>query len=689
MTGRRREASRPTLVALLRALGAPLDGPGDIVAALRMRRLEQWRRPLEPVAVAWEGRMPALGLRLPARLAARRLRCRIELEDGGETVSWTLDRDRAQAGRTDVEGVAFVERPIASNVRLPPGYHRLVVEGAAEAEALLISAPMRVRSPGRERSWGVFLPLYALRSERSWGIGDFTDLEALLGWVTGLGGDVVATLPLFAAFSDRRSQPSPYSPASRLFWDEAYVDVERAPELDRCVEARALLGSAAFRRRLDMLRSRPLTDTGGVAAAKREVLEMLARHFFSERPGRAADLRAFVRGHPAVEDYARFRAAGERHGRPWAAWPAAERDGSLPRRRADEDARRYHLYVQWLAAGQLAEVDRNARASGAGLYLDLPLGVNPDGYDVWRERSSFLFGASAGAPPDSFFREGQDWGFPPLHPEAVRLQHYRYPIACLRHLLAKASVLRIDHVMGLHRLFCVPAGFGPGQGAYVRYRPDEFYAILSLESRRGDALIVGEDLGTVPRFVRQALSRHGVHRSYVLQEELRDVRGDRSQLPPVPVSSVASLNTHDMAPFASFLLEKDIERRVALGWINGPELLRERARRRRLRRALVRFLRSSGKLGGTGGSGERGGIALHRRILRGSLFHLAESPARMVVVNLEDLLMETRPQNLPGTTSEYPNWRRPARRRLEQVQVMPDVVDTLRTLDRLRRRSSP
>lgn len=687
VTGNRRKASRPTLLALLRALGAPLDGPDDIPAALRARRLEQWRRPLDPITVAWEGRMPAVGLRMPARLAARRLRCRIELEGGGETVSWTLERNSAQAERIDIEGVAFVERPIVSNVPLPPGYHRLVVEGAAEAETLLVSAPRRVRSPGRERSWGVFLPLYALRSERSWGIGDFTDLEALLRWVNGLGGEAVATLPLFAAFSAGPMQPSPYSPASRLFWDEVYVDVERVPELARCAEARAVLESAAFRGRLDALRSKRLTDTSGVAAAKRGVLEMLARSMFSERPGRLADLRAFVREQPAVEDYARFRAAGERHGRPWAAWPASERDGSIPRLRAYEDSRRYHLYVQWLAAGQLAEVGRKARSSGAGLYLDLPLGVNPDGYDVWRERSAFLFGASAGAPPDGYFREGQNWGFPPLHPEAVRQQHYRYPIACLRHLLSHASVLRIDHVMGLHRLYCVPAGFDPRQGAYVSYRPDEFYAILALESRRGDALIVGEDLGTVPSFVRQALSRHGVHRSYVLQEELRDGRDGRSPLPPVPADSVASLNTHDMAPFASFFWEKDIERRAALSWIDGPELREELARRRRLRRALVRYLRSSGRL--PRAKRERDGVALHRRILRGSLFHLAESRARMVVVNLEDLLMETRPQNLPGTTSEYPNWRRPARRRLEQVQAMPGVVDTLRRVDRLRKGSAP
>src|SRR3990172_6909058 len=233
-----------------------------------------------------------------------------------------------------------------------------------------------------------------------------------------------------------------------------------------------------------------------------------------------AGFGGLVAGHPEVEDYARFRATGERQRAPWPSWSRPLCDGVLTEGDYDERARRYHLYVQWVAREQIRVLSEHSRRAGVNLYLDLPLGVHPHSYDVWREREAFVLGVSGGAPPDVVFTQGQDWGFPPLHPEAIREQGYRYVIAYLRHQLQHTTLLRIDHVMGLHRLFWIPKGLEARDGVCVRYPAEELYAIFCLESHRHRASIVGENLGTVPAYVNSAMARHNLHRMYVLQYEL-------------------------------------------------------------------------------------------------------------------------------------------------------------------------
>ena len=263
---------------------------------------------------------------------------------------------------------------------------------------------------------------------------------------------MVATLPLLATFLDHSSDPSPYAPASRLFWNELYVDISSLPELHHCAEARAWVESAEARRERAALRASPLVDYTRLMSGKRHVFQALARCLLEQPSQRRDAFHRFVAGHPAVEDYARFRATCEQRKEPWDEWPARLRDGHLREGDYAEAARTYHLYAQWVTDEQLGSLARHADRSGQGLYLDLPLGVHVSGYDVWRERASFVMGASGGAPPDSVFTKGQDWGFAPLHPHGTRRQGYRYFIAALRHHMRYASLLRIDHVMGLHRL---------------------------------------------------------------------------------------------------------------------------------------------------------------------------------------------------------------------------------------------
>lgn len=676
---RRREASPETLLAILRALGAPVAGAADVPAALRDRERAVWARVCDPVVVAWAGAPAEIVLRLPEARADGRILGRLRLE-GGESrdMEWDLSRSPAANGAR-VEGGRYVTKGVFLPAGIPHGYHGLTVEvGSASCEALVISAPLRAwTAPAGEggRAWGVFVPLYALRSERGSGSGDLTDLEGLLEWTAGLGGSVVGTLPLLSAFLTEPFHPSPYSPASRLFWNEFYVDPSRLAELRDCPAAQALMASPSFAAVLRELRASPRVDYRRGMALKREALREMASTFFAGGAERQGAFRAFLEEDPAVEDYAAFRAAGDRQRSPWPAWPSPLREAVVSPADYDDGDRRYHLYVQWAFHEQFGGIAARARGRGQSVYLDLPLGVSYDSYDVWRHRPLFALESSAGAPPDDFFVQGQDWGFPPMHPERIREDGYRYYRACLRHQLRYAGILRIDHVMGFHRFFWVPKGMGPKEGAYVRYRAEEFYAILALESHRHRARIVGEDLGTVPPYVRPAMARHGVGRMFVVQFGLEP--DSAKALRPVPAGALACVNTHDMPTFASYWDGLDIEDRVALGLLDREAEGRERSRRRALKDALCAFLRAKGRLGGSAaGAGEA---------LRACLAYLAASPAETVILNLEDLYLETEPQNVPGTWTERPNWMRKMRHPFEEVREMPRALEALREVDRLRR----
>lgn len=675
-TGRRIETSPDSLLAVLPALGAPIDRLADVPDALRERSQSLWRRPVEPVASAWNGTAAAIDIRLPGTQATASPACTLQLE-GGEERRWSVRLKDLPAGEAaTVEGVSYVTKRLAIPGPLPTGYHRLTLDlPGGPAETLVISAPTRAWSPrgrGWERAWGVFLPLYSLHSQRSPGAGDFGDLEALTDWAQSLGAGVIGTLPLMPAFLDEPYEISPYSPVSRLFWNEFYLDLDRVPEVAASGEARAMLESADFTAELDHLRSSPLVEYRRVAALKRRVLERAVRAFSSAPSNRRSAFDRFIGEHPYVEDYATFRATGEQLRRPWSEWPAPSRDGTIRKGDYQQAAKNYHLYAQWLADEQLDAVSMKARAGGLGLYLDLPLGVNAAGYDVWREREAFATGVTGGAPPDPSFPKGQNWGFVPLHPQGIRETGYRYVRAFLQHQLRFAGVLRIDHMPSFHRVYWISPGHEPSAGAYVSYPAEELYAVFSLESHRHRALLVGEDLGTVPPEVPAAMARHNVHRMSVGQYELKP--DPAAALPEPPAASLACVNTHDMPPFASFWEGKDIGERHELNLIDGETAVKEERGREELHEALFSFLRSQGPLGENADAAS---------VLRALLAHLRDGPARVLLVNLEDLWSETRPQNVPSTTGESsPNWRRKARYSLEEFTQMREVLDALREVNR-------
>lgn len=672
----RRQASIEALLAVLQSLGAPVTTIQDVPSAWREQRQALWQQPVEPVTVAWDGGPSIIRIRLPSATSEATLTGRLILETG-EQQNWEwCGADLPVVETAEVEGVQYVVKQLLLPDRLAWGYHRLTLELPGRCEqSLIIAAPSKAYTPPQDRAWGVFLPLYALHTQQSWGGGDFSDLEALMTWSTGMGGSVVATLPFLATFLDDVFEPCPYLPASRLLWNEFYLDIAGVAELPKCPSAQALLASTSLRDDIKVLRNSSLVDYRSQIALKRRVLTELCSCFLAEASDRTEAFWQFAEANPVVKDYARFRATGDKQRTAWPSWPQPLRDGVLTEGDYHEENRRYHLYVQWLAYQQIHTLSEKARQKGLQLYLDLPLGIHPHGYDVWRERAIFALDVSAGAPPDAVFTQGQNWGFPPLHPEKIRQQGYRYIIDYMRHHLKPASILRIDHVMGLHRLFWIPDGLEASQGVYVRYRSEELYAILALESHRHNSIIVGEDLGTVPPEVRPAMARHGLNRMYVVQYELAS--NTPKALGPVGSNCVASLNTHDMPPFAAFWRGLDIKDRLDIGLLDQAGAREERKTRQTTREALVAFLRDRGwlkKLAIDTGA-----------ILSACLAFLSASRARLVLVNLEDLWLETQPQNVPGTREEYFNWRHKARYSLEALCQMPSVVDTLHLVNRLRK----
>lgn len=674
------QASADAVLRVLQVLGAPILQATDVPDALRARRQECWRTRIEPVVVVWDGRNGRVQLRVPRRWESQSVTFHIELETG-EARQYSARIASLPTRRTRrVESEDYLVQEWALPEPLPWGYHRLHVDLPGEqAEALLLAAPrVAYAEPpgGQERFWGVFLPLYALHRQSSWGAGDFSDLEALMRWVADQGGSLVATLPLLSTLWELGGDPSPYQPASRLFWNEFYLDVTRVPEFPRCAEAQRLLGTTEVREQLDALRQSPRVDYTAQMHLKRQVLEALARQFAQESAERRLLLEDYCQQHPEVDDFARFRAVGERQGRFWTQWPEPLRNGWIEPGDYDEGVYQYHRYTQWQIQQQLQAMSETARQAELLWYLDVPLGVSGDGYDAWRHREVFALEVAGGAPPDAFFTKGQNWGFPPLHPQALRQQGYRYLIASLEQHLRYASVLRIDHIMNLHRLYWVPDGFSARDGVYVRYPREELFAVLTLQSHRHRAWILGENLGTVPEVLNAAMQQHGVGEMFVVQYELHPE--PEEPMRPVPERCVAALNTHDMPPFAAFWTGADLEDRLDLGLLDEAEVALVQAEQSELREALVAYLRTRGLLGP--------GASDPAAVLEACLTHLATSRAAMVLVNLEDLWQETLPQNTPGTWSERPNWQRKTRYAWEQFRTRPDVVRILRTVNAGRRR---
>lgn len=547
---------------------------------------------------------------------------------------------------TDAAGAALAS-DCTPGARVPLGYH-LLVRGA-DVIGTVISAP-RYAPPPRPGTWGVFLPLYSVRTADTRGIATYRDLGRLFEWVHGRGGEFVLTLPLLPLYLDDPADWSPYDPVTRRMWSDLYVDLDELHDPDEHAPA-------------------PIDDLLDYPALHRHRVPRLQA--IADRHATDPELRRWLSDHPLAADYARFRARQDRFGRSPADWPAPDAAG-------DPAAERRHLVGAWLADRQLAAVADAARNRGQFLALDVALGTHPDGFDVWHEGDLFASGIHVGAPPDPIFAGGQDWGFPPIHPWRSRATGHRYVRETLHHHLRHAGLLRLDHVLGLFRQWWVPAGASATDGAYVHFPFDELLAVACLEAHLVGAVVVGENLGTVPPEVDVGLGAHGVLGIHVGQEALGAFGSpDRRR---AGRGTMASLSTHDSMPFAAYWWGKDVERTHADGFIDDSVRDWLLGERQGMRERVIDGLRHDGRLGDD---------TSLTSVVAGVCEDLAAQEAEVVVVSLEDLWLEERPQNSPGTFQERPNWRRVAARRLDDLDADPSIDAALGRVERARAEHRP
>lgn len=654
--GSRVRASTDALVATLVALGVPADGSGKhgqmTADALDARR----SRGIEPVVVlARDG-----GLSSPVTLPAGRDPSRSELtlrDEDGDVRRIALDDVVVGSGEARRDDRWREYALDLQALQLPPGYYDIELD---DTEALLI-APPRPR-PTSARGFGVFQPVYGLRGGNDWGVGTFSDLAALADDVAGQGGEYVGTLPMFPMFFGDPVDPSPYLPVSRLFVNELFLDVEALPEYRASRSAQDFATSAEARAERERLSGRQRVDYAGVMALKRRVLEECAAELLAGGGARRDAFEQFRSRRGDLASYAAFRAAAERDGSNWRTWATAP--GAAPE--GDENSRRFHEYVQFAADAQLAD----AATRRAALYLDLPVGVHPDGFDVWSWPDLFA-PATVGAPPDQLAPKGQAWGFPPLHPERIRHARYDYFIRCLRQMLAFSGAIRVDHVLGLHRMFWIPEGMTASEGTYVRYRSKELLGIITLEASRANAVVVGEDLGTVSPEIRHAMDREGMLHSFVWQFQTTPAK----PFPQPRTPSMASFGTHDVPKFAAFWRGRDIDDSVARGVTTEPDAEKERAGRRRLVAAVSGSPVSEKSLDDA---------AVAQAFAR-CIESLAAGPAEHVLVDLGDIEGAEEPDNRPGTGPEADNWTLRLSRPLAAITSDPYVRDLLSKVASLRR----
>ncbi|MFG3017408.1 4-alpha-glucanotransferase [Streptomyces sp. NPDC048254] len=615
-------ASAGAVIAALAALGVDASGPEAVRTALADRERDLAERLLPPTLVHWAGSGdPALDLPAGTRLEVR--------TEDGET-------------RDGVRG-------------LPTGVHLLTAAApdGRTARAHLIVAPDRLPTPAG-RSYGLLVQLYSLLSRRSWGMGDLGDLAELADWAgRTAGAGFIQVNPLHAAVPGPPTDPSPYRPSSRRFPDPVHLRLESVPEY----VPDPALAERAGHLRAAVLDQDAHIDRDAVWELKREALEALAAVPLA--PARQAAYDAFrAEQGQALEDHATWYALAERHGSDWHRWPEALRGPRSPetaRARAGlRDRVAFHSRLAWLTDTQLTAAQHTARDAGmpVGIVHDLAVGVHPAGADAWAQRAFFAAGMSVGAPPDAFNARGQDWGLPPWRPDRLAASGHAPYRQLLRALFRYAGALRIDHVMGLFRLWWVPEGRPPTEGTYVRYDAEAMLALLALEATRAGAVVIGEDLGTVEPGVRETLQRHGVLGTSVLWFE-RDWDGDGRPLPPERwrADCLATATTHDLPSTAARLTGEHAELRDRLGLLTRP-VAEERADAAADTAEWLALLTRLGLLAVSDAGDEEAEIqAVHRFLLR--------TPARMIGVWLPDTVGDRRPQNLPGTWDQYPNWRLP------------------------------
>lgn len=707
IAGTRHVTLADTKQAILKAMGFQTETREALLGELRAWEESPWKAPCDPVLIVREDEQDSRWLfRLPCE-EGREQDIRIVWEIQGEQGEVVAHGEAGPGlevhGAAVVDNLRYVRLSVPLQQGLPCGYYDLRAGSLGTTPAVsgtlhVIIAPRQCYVPQAlldgQRTWGLSLQLYSVRSTRNWGIGDFHDLADLTEWAgKELGAGVIGLNPLHALKNTHPYTISPYSPNSRLYMNEVYLDLESVPEFKTSADAQRLYRDREFQTTLEHLRKSEHVDYDAVSALKRSILEPMYKQFLRQnyggdepsprpRSARGWVFERYVREEgEALEQFALYQALDEERrlvqsaSTVWQQWPEPYRS---PRSAASREFARRHSkrvrmfqYIQWLAATQMKALVDRTRSVGmsVGLYHDLALGSDRCGADAWIFQDILAMGADCGAPPDAFAPAGQNWGFSPMHPLRLRAVAYRPFAQLVRKNLQQGGAIRLDHVMALFRLFWIPRDRPASAGTYVHYPAEDLLAILALESMRARTLVIGEDLGTVPDWIRERLAQARVLSYRVFYFERQ---GDGAWKPPswYPAASLAVATTHDLPTLAGYWTGEDIRVRTSLGLVSDTEALsRAWQERQEEKGRILHALKAEGLLPAGVTDDPASAPTMSPDLCRAVYAYLGRTPSWVMLVSLDDLIGETAQTNVPGTVDQHPNWSRKLALNLEDLRL--------------------
>lgn len=697
--GTRHITTTDTKKSVLEAMHVKTGTEQEIAEEIAAARARMQQRVLPPVAVCSVNKQPlVISAHFPATagvLHSQLLRGELTDENGLTAEVALRPGPLPVHEELELEGRSIVRTEIALDHVLEKGYYtfRLTASGDAasfSAEMRLIVTPDSCylpREAGRERSWGLSVNLYALRSQRNWGVGDLGDLPLLLDAVKGFCCGCIGLSPLHCIPNSRPYGLSPYSPISRLYRNMLYISVDHVDEVHE------LPSDPEREIAVRGLREKPFVDYEGVAAIKDSVLRDAFAIFYHEHydadTGRSRDFRAYLEqeGEP-LQLFATFMALRERFLREskysWQEWPEDFRnpdsDAVVAFRRTNEKDVLYWAYLQWILDRQLGAAASAARDAdmSLGIYQDLAVGAIGGGSDVWQYRECFGR-ADVGAPPDDFNINGQNWGFPPMIPSVVQDLGYEPFIQTIRKNMRHAGALRIDHALGLFRLYWIPEGVSPQYGAYVRQPAEDFLRIIALESERNKTVVIAEDLGTIDESFRNMLQEFGMlsYRLFYFERNYPDPSFKKPQ--DYPAMALCSVTTHDLPTLTGYWAGRDITVKEDLRlYPSGEQVIQDRASRARDKKLILDALAEQGLFDAEGAED----ADMSPELCAAIYAYLSRTPCRIVLASLDDLLGAVEQANMPGTVDQHPNWVRKLPVLIEDLDGSPAFQKTVAMLSR-------
>ncbi len=617
-----------TLVKILEELTRQKIQTNNDLAELYSKKLNfAYEEKIKPCHVFWGGASQLIQIN-SLKIVEENINCEIVTEEGLKLHDFL---NFIYSKKTSIGFKSYFHL----KTQLSVGYHKLIINIDQKTCSSFLICPPEKLEPKTQKAWGPFVPLYALKSPEDWGIGSFKEAATLAKTLRPFGGNWMGLLPMLAGnFDHQDCDPSPYSSLSRLFWNEIYLDVDQLVEKYNLSSAKEIISSATFQKRLEILRLKTHVDYFGVYQTKKEILLLLSDEFFAKKYDQHADYLEFEKQNDTLSSYVKFRSKEQRE-------------------------QNFHKFVQFEMDCTLRNFSKN---NNFGLYMDYPVGVNDSGFDYQEFRSVFFGEVSVGAPPEPVFALGQDWGFPAFHPAGMQKDHYQYFRKSLQHHLKFCKILRLDHIMGLHRIYSVPKGFKGNEGAYLRFAPEELFAVVILEAHRAGADLIGENLGTVPLAVDKILNERNMSGMWVMQCETW--RDPEIAFQAIKENMLVCINTHDMPMFNSFKKGSDLD------LISSLNILSDHYKTQFQQERKAQLANWESKLGSD--------------MLNLAIEKIAQSSAKYFVVNLEDLWGEEMPQNIPGTWKEYPNWRKKFSLELNEISKNPKILKTLSILKEFR-----